>query len=214
MIDFLIIQIDFVQNFFVNFLTNPWEIVWIFALIFMFLSFSVTNDKKMFILLAICSWFYSIHFFWLWLITAWYINLLDIIKNLSVIRFKKNISIFTWFSVIYLIVWWLTANWDILSFLLTIATIVSMYAAFFFRWITLRLVYLWVIFIYMTYTVVWNSISWSISNLVMIISICLSIYLIYKRRWFWWKVRYYRFLISKNIRKFIGFRYRRVKFIR
>lgn len=190
------------------------EIVWVFALIFIVLSFLETNDRKMFLLLAIGSFFYSIHFWWLGLITASIINFFDILKNVAVTKYKKNTSLFLFFTVIYTIIWVKTWNWELMPYLFTLASILSLYAAFFLKWITLRGVYFTSFTIQLIYTIVWHSLSWSIINLLFLLSITSSIYLLYKRRWFLWKIRYARFLLLKNLRRFLWYRYWRVKFLR
>ena len=191
----------------------PMEIIWVFALIFIVLSFLETDDKKMFILLAIWSFFYWIHFWGIWLLTAALINFFDIAKNLAVTKYKKNEFVFAFFVIAYTIIWVKTWNWEIMNYLFTLASITSLYAAFFLRWISLRIVYLAVVMIYLIYTIVWNSLTWSITNLLFFISISSSMYMLYKRRWFLWKVRYARFLFFKNLRKMFWYRFHRVKFL-
>lgn len=197
----------------------PMEVIGIFALIFIVLSFFET-DKKMFILLAIGSFFYWIHFLGLWLMTMACINLIDIAKNLVVIKYKKNELLFLIFILAYTLMWiytakmWVyTVNWVILSYLATLASIISLFAAFFLKWISLRIVYFVSIIIQLIYTIVWNSLSWSIINILLLLTVVSSAYLLYKRRWFLWKVRYARFLFLKNLRKFFWYRYGRVKFL-
>lgn len=191
----------------------PMEIIWVFALIFIVLSFLETDDKKMFILLAIWSFFYWIHFWGIWLITAALINFFDIAKNLAVTKYKRNEFVFAFFVIAYTIIGVKTWNWELMNYLFTLASITSLYAAFFLRWISLRIVYLAVVMIYLLYTIVWNSLTWSITNLLFFISLSSSMYMLYKRRWFLWKVRYARFLFLKNLRKFFWYRYGRVKFL-
>lgn len=199
---------------FLDYINLPWEIVWVFALIFIVLSFLETDDKKMFILLAIGSLFYWIHFLWLWLITAAYINFFDIAKNLAVTQYKKNSTLFWLFFIAYLIIGYKTAAWETMSYLFTIASITSLFAAFYLRWISLRIVYFASIMIQLIYTIIWNSLTWSIINILFLLSITSSMYLLYKRRWFLWKVRYASYVFYKNFRKFMWFRYKRIKFLR
>lgn len=213
MTEFIYVQFQFISNFLLSYISNPWEIIGIFALIFNVLSYLEKNDRKMFILLSICSGFYSIHFLWLWLLTASLINLFDVWKNLAVLKYKKNNYLFLVFATIYTIIWIKTWNW-ILSYLFTAWSILSLYSAFYFRWISLRIVYLLVTIIYLVYSIDWNSISWSLTALLFIIMLSISIFSLYKRRWFLWKVRYYRFLFLKNTRKLLGYRIRRFKFLR
>ena len=87
-----------------------WEFVWMIALVFNIISYLEKNDKMMFIMLAICSFFYWIHFLWLWLLTASVINFFDVFKNLAVIKHKKNIKLFSIFAIVYVIIWFETGN--------------------------------------------------------------------------------------------------------
>lgn len=191
-----------------------WEFVWMIALVFNIISYLEKNDKMMFIMLAICSFFYWIHFLWLWLLTASFINFFDVFKNLAVIKHKKNIKLFTMFAIVYIIIWFETGNWEILSYLFTAGSILSLFAAFYFRWISLRIVYLIVTFIYFFYSFAWNSISWMLTSLIFIITLSSSIYVLYKRRWFWWKVRYYKYLLHRKWIRLFASRHRRLKFLR
>lgn len=191
-----------------------WEFVWMIALVFNIISYLEKNDKMMFIMLAICSFFYWIHFLWLWLLTASVINFFDVFKNLTVINHKKNIKLFTMFAIVYVIIWFETGNWEILSYLLTLGSILSLFAAFYFRWISLRIVYLIVTFIYFFYSFAWNSISWTLTSLVFIITLSSSIYVLYRRRWFWWKVRYCKYLLHRKCIRLFASRHRRLKFLR
>ena len=191
-----------------------WEFVWMIALVFNIISYLEKNDKMMFIMLAICSFFYWIHFLWLWLLTASFINFFDVFKNLVVIKYKKNIKLFSLFTVVYVIIWFETGNWEILSYLLTFGSILSLFAAFYFRWISLRIVYLIVTFIYFFYSFAWNSISWMLTSLVFIITLSSSIYVLYRRRWFWWKVRYCKYLLHRKWIRLFASRHRRLKFLR
>ncbi len=191
----------------------PMEVIGVFAMIFIVLSFLETDDKRMFLLLAIWSFFYWVHFWGIWLLTAALINFFDILKNLAVTRYKKNEYLFWFFVIAYTIIWVKTWNWETMPYLFTLASITSLFAAFFLRWISLRIVYFASIMIQLIYTIVWNSLSWSIINILFLLSITSSIYLLYKRRWFLWKVRYAKFLFLKNLRRLSWHRFHRVKFL-
>jgi hypothetical protein len=191
-----------------------WEFIWLIALFFNVVSYTEKNDRMLFIMLAICSFFYWFHFLWLWLITASVINFFDVFKNLIVIKYKKNLYLFLLFTIVYLIIWYKTANGEILSYLLTFWSIISLYAAFYFTWITLRIVYLVVTSIYLVYSIVWNSISGTLTSIIFIFVLSSSIYILYKRRWFWWKVRYYKYLLHRKFIRLFSSRNRRLKFIK
>lgn len=191
-----------------------WEIIWLIALFFNVISYTEKNDRMLFIMLAICSFFYWLHFLWLGLLTASFINFFDVFKNLIVIKYKKNLYLFLLFTIVYLIIWYKTANGEILSYLLTFWSILSLFAAFYFTWITLRIVYLLVTFIYLFYSIIWNSISGTLTSIIFIFVLSSSIYILYRRRWFWWKVRYYKYLLHRKWIRLFASRHRRLKFLR
>lgn len=190
-----------------------WEAFWIFALVFIVLSFLETNDKKMFILLAIWSFFYAIHFYYLALFTAALINFIDVIRNIVVLKYKKNDYIFWIFLIIYVTIWIQTANWEFLNYMFTLATLLSIFAAFYLKWLSLRYLYLTSIIMQLIFTIIWNSISWSLLNILFIISISITIFTLYKRQSLTWKIRYYKVLLYKKIRKLLWLKYKRYKFI-
>lgn len=165
-------------------------------------------------MLAICSFFYWLHFLWLGLLTASIINFFDVFKNLIVIKYKKNLYLFLLFTIVYLIIWYKTANGEILSYLLTFWSILSLFAAFYFTWIPLRLIYILTNFIYLIYSYFWNSLSWTLTSIIFIFVLSSSIYILYRRRWFWWKVRYYKYLLHRKWIRLFASRHRRLKFLR
>lgn len=191
-----------------------WEIIWLIALFFNVVSYTEKNDRMLFIMLAICSFFYWLHFLWLGLLTASFINFFDVFKNLIVIKYKKNLYLFLLFTIVYLIIWYKTANGEILSYLLTFWSIISLFSAFYFTWIPLRLIYILTNFIYLIYSYFWNSLSWTLTSIIFIFVLSSSIYILYRRRWFWWKVRYYKYLLHRKWIRLFASRHRRLKFLR
>ncbi len=191
-----------------------WEIIWLIALFFNVVSYTEKNDRMLFIMLAICSFFYWLHFLWLGLLTASFINFFDVFKNLIVIKYKKNLYLFLLFTIVYLIIWYKTANGEILSYLLTFWSIISLFSAFYFTWIPLRLIYILTNFIYLIYSYFWNSLSWTLTSIIFIFVLSSSIYILYRRRWFWWKIRYYKYLLHRKWIRLFASRHRRLKFLR
>lgn len=191
-----------------------WEIIWLIALFFNVVSYTEKNDRMLFIMLAICSFFYWLHFLWLGLLTASIINFFDVFKNLIVIKYKKNLYLFLLFTIVYLIIWYKTANGEILSYLLTFWSIISLFSAFYFTWIPLRLIYILTNFIYLIYSYFWNSLSWTLTSIIFIFVLSSSIYILYRRRWFWWKIRYYKYLLHRKWIRLFASRHRRLKFLR
>lgn len=179
-----------------DFINSSWEIIWFIGLFFCILSFTEKDDRKMFLLLALASFFYWLHFYWVWLLTASFLNFLEINKNLLALKYKKNLYIFFIFIISYLIIWWLTANWEIISYLIIIASIISIYAAFFLEWLKLRITYLTSNMFNLIYNFIWWSIAWTVSCILFMIILSYSSYILYKRKHFWGKILNYKYLLG------------------
>lgn len=178
-----------------------WQTIWIIALLLNILSYHEKNDKKMFFLLAVTSLFYGFHFYWIWLITASLINFFDIWKNIIVTRYKKSTPLFIFFAIIYSIIGVMTSNGEILSYLLVFASILTIYAAFYFRAIALRIVYLLATFVYLLYSIDGKSLSGTLMAILFIIILSSSIYALYKYRGIFWKLRYMKVCCIKGCKK-------------
>lgn len=188
-----------------------WEIIWILALWINILSYLEKNDKKMFILLALASLFYAFHFYGIGLLTASLVNFFDIGKNIIVTKYKRNMSLFIFLAISYAIIGVMTSNGEILSYLLVFASILTMYAAFFFHWIALRVVYLLATFVYLLYSIDGKSLSWTLTALLFIVLLSLSISALYRYRGIVWKIRYFKMCCIKKCKKRLHFHKRRFK---
>ncbi|NVP17855.1 YgjV family protein [Candidatus Gracilibacteria bacterium] len=191
-----------------------WEIIGLIALFFNVVSYTEKNDRMLFIMLAICSFFYGLHFLGLGLLTASFINFFDVFKNLIVIKYKKNLYLFLLFTIVYLIIGYKTANGEILSYLLTFGSIISLFSAFYFTGIPLRLIYILTNFIYLIYSYFGNSLSGTLTSIIFIFVLSSSIYILYRRRGFWGKIRYYKYLLHRKWIRLFASRHRRLKFLR
>ena len=156
-----------------------WRIIGFIALIFVFFAFKETNDKKLIIYLAIGSFFWGFHFWFLWLISASLINFFDVFKNLIWLKYKKNNYWISFFVSSYIIIWLYTYldTGKIISFFPTIASILWAIAVFIFQWVYLRFILLSTLFIWFSY----NFIGWSYAGMSSDIAlIWASLYGIYK----------------------------------
>lgn len=178
-----------------------WEIIWIIALLLNILSYHEKNDKKMFFMLAITSLFYGFHFYWIGLMTASLVNFFDIGKNIIVTRYKKSTPLFIFFAISYSIIGVITSSGEILSYLLVFSSILTLYAAFYFHGIALRIVYLMATFSYLLYSVDGKSLSGTLTALLFIILLSSSIYVLHKYRGILWKVRYMKVCCIKGCKK-------------
>lgn len=197
-----------------TFINLSWEAIWFIALIIRLAASFEKDDRKLFLLLATCSFFYWIHFFWLWLFTASFINFFDVTKNLVALKFKKNLYVFFFYIISYTIIGGLTSHWHIIPFMFVIWSMISIYAAFFLKGIYLRLCYLITNLLYLSYSIYGWSIAWSVSSILFSISLSFSIYILFKRKWFIWKIKYYNSLAYKKVVKFFEIKKLKIKMIK
>lgn len=147
-----------------------WQIIWYIALAVVFFAFKETDDKKLLIYLAIGSGIWGIHFSFLWLIAAAGINFFDVFKNIIGLKYEKNNYWVSFFILSYICIgigtYYYTQN--LISFLPTIASVLSAIAVFWFRGIPLRLILIGTLFVWFGYNFVGNSYAGMTSDIVLI----------------------------------------------
>lgn len=155
-----------------------WQAIGFLALFFVFLAFKETDDKKLIIYLAIGSWIWGIHFWFLWLLAASAINFFDVWKNLIWLKYEKNKYWISFFVLSYIFIWYFTHQHtgNIVSFLPTLASIIWSIAVFCFRWITLRILMISTLFVWFIYNFIGSSYAWMISDIVLVFATLYGIY--------------------------------------
>jgi len=159
------------------------QAIWFIALFFVFLAFKETDDRKLIIYLAIGSWIWGIHFWFIGLFAASAINVFDVFKNLIWLKYKKNNYWVSFFVISYIIIGVLTYHytWSYISYLPTLASIIWAVAVFLFRWIALRVLLLSTLFIWFSYNFIGLSYAGMVSDIALVFA---SLYGIYKLKKF------------------------------
>lgn len=163
-----------------------WQSIGFVALIFVFLAFKETQDRKLIIYLAIGSWIWWLHFSALGLYAAAGINFFDVFKNLIALKWKKNNYWITFFITSYVLigVWTYHYTNQIYSFLPTITSILWVLWVLYFRWIRMRLFLISTLFIWFIYNYIGWSIAWMVSDIALIIAMIYGIYKIKSKKTF------------------------------
>lgn len=151
---------------------NPlWQIIWIIAFIFNVFTFVVTNEKRFFILLAICSLLWWIHYHMIWWLSWAYISYLEIFSNLLILKYKKSIKLFFFFLVCYFVILYFTFEpWEIYSVIPVVNASLMAYFSFFLSGLRLKLWIPIVMIFWLIYDVSNFSIWWVVSDVVLFIS--------------------------------------------
>ena len=160
-----------------------WQVIGFIALWFAFFAFKETDDKKLLIYLALCSFVWSIHFWILWLFAAAGINAFDIFKNLAWLKWKKNTYWITFFIFAYILIGITTYQYtnSLISFIPTIASVLWVIWVLCFKGISMRLFLISTLVMWFIYNYVWWSYAWMVSDVVLIWA---TLYWIYKLRKF------------------------------
>lgn len=147
------------------------QIIWFIALFINIIAFVTSKDKIFLIFMAISSFVWWIHFYYLWLFTAAYISFFDILKNIIALKYKKNYYIFSFLIISYLIIWFYTFDFkNIFTIIPTINAILSVFFIYFLKWIKLKLWFLFILILWFTYNFYWNSLGWMFSDFILFIS--------------------------------------------
>ena len=147
-----------------------WQTIGLLALWINIIGFLTKNDKKFLIFMMISSLFWWIHFQMLWLLAASYTNFFDILKNFLALKYKKNKIIPTILIFIYLIIWIYTYTHNLISLIPIINSIASVTLIFYCQWIVLRIWFLCILWLWVSYNLVWHSIGWFASDIILFIA--------------------------------------------
>jgi len=159
--------------------------IWFIALFFVFLWFKEADDKKLIIYLTIGSFFWWIHFSWLWLVAAAWINFFDIWKNFLGLKYEKNKWLIVFFISSYVLIWIVSYLYtqNLSSLLPTFASIISVIWVFILRGIPLRISLLFVLLVWFIYNIIWGSIAWVTSDIFLVWATIYGIYKIKNKKY-------------------------------
>jgi hypothetical protein len=170
------------------FLQNPfWQTIWIIAFFISIYNFLYCRDKKFIIFTAIASLFWGVHFLFIWALTAAYINIFDIFKNISALKRERNKKWMWWFLIVYFFIWLYnffsfdleTFNiWELnyYSLLPTFSALFSTYLVFMTRWIFMKWWFLIVVLAWFIYNIYFGSIGWVMTDIALFIVWIIWIY--------------------------------------
>jgi len=162
------------------FLGNPLgQTLWLIAFWVSVYNFLYCRDKKFILFALIASIFWGSHFFVLGLLSAAYINFVDVIKNALALRYEKNKYITLGFIMIYIILSYLTYNWP-LSLIPLATAILSTILVFYVRWVYLNTWFMIVIAMWLVYNFTGWSIGGVMTDITLMVSWLIGIYKIIK----------------------------------
>ena len=145
-----------------------WQIIGLIALSLQIISFIEKKDKSFFLFLSISSVFWAVHYFLLGLISWWWVNVLDVIKNYVGYKWWKSQIIFYGFWILYLFIGIYLFDGSIYWIIPILASLLSIYAIFFSRWENLRVYYGIIMFLWLVYNILWFSIAGIITDILLI----------------------------------------------
>lgn len=153
--------------------------IWFLALWISIFAFKETDDKKILVYLALCSFVWSIHFWMLWLFAAAWINAFDIFKNIAWLKWKKNNYWIGFFIISYIAIWIAIFHytWKLFSFLPTFTSVLWTIGVLCFTWVKMRLFLIATLCIWFVYNFIWGSIPGMTSDILLIWA---TLYWIYK----------------------------------
>jgi len=163
-------MIEIFKNIIDIFLANPTaQTIWIVAFLVSVYNFWFCKDKKFIFFTMVASAIWWIHFLLLWLLSAAYINLIDVSKNALALKYEKNKYMTVTFIVIYTVISYFTFDW-LISLIPLSTAIASTILVFYVRGIYLNIWFLFVIGLWMTYNYLWHSIWWFTTDTTIMIS--------------------------------------------
>jgi hypothetical protein len=161
--DYIYIVIDiFKENFY-------GQLIWLLAFLVSIYNFLFCKDRKFIIFTAIASLIWGIHFYSIWLIAAALVNIIDILKNMLALKYKKSKNIAILFVLFYIIIWFITFK-SYVDIIPTLTAIISTYLVFYVRWIWLNIGFMGVIILWGIYNILWHSIWWLATDITLSIT--------------------------------------------
>ncbi|MDC0506261.1 YgjV family protein [Candidatus Gracilibacteria bacterium] len=122
-------------------------------------NFLFCENKKFIIFTAVASVAFGFHYYSLGLIAAAGVNAFDVVKNLLSLKYERNLKLVLGFSLIYLIIGYLTYTGELVSIIPTLTALASTYLVFYVRGIWLNIGFLFIILMWMVYNYLGNSIG-------------------------------------------------------
>lgn len=162
------------------FISNPlWQTIGLIAFFISIYNFTYCRDKRFIVFTWIASLVWWFHFLLIWLLSAAFINLVDVFKNALALKYEKNKYITVSFIFIYCIISYFTFD-GLISLIPLLTAILSTIIVFYIRGVYLNIWFLFVIVLWMIYNFIWGSIWGFITDTSLMISWIIWIYKIIK----------------------------------
>lgn len=164
------------ENIYNLFLLNPLgQFLWLMAFVVSIYNFLYCKNKRFIFFTMIASIFWWFHFLALWLLSAAYINIVDVLKNALALKYEKNKYITLGFILVYIIISYFTYV-GIISLIPLATAILSTILVFYVRGVYLNIWFLFVIVLWMIYNFIWGSIGWFMTDTTLMVTWIIWIY--------------------------------------
>jgi len=144
-------------------------IVWISGLI-------VLEDRKTIKIFIASSFFWMLHFIFLWNLAALWATIIWAIRLMLSLKYQKNMNVLLWVVFVSLVFGFFSYDGSILSLLPLIATAGASYWFFFLEKAQLRILLWFISLLWLTYHFNTGSMSWVVNELIVQCTIFYSIY--------------------------------------
>lgn len=139
-------------------------VLWYIAICVWFLSFLIKNDKKLLQVNALFNILMWSHLYLLWWFSGAYTLFFDAFKNILSTRYKYNIPLLAFFTLVNIGILFLTFDGSFLSLFPWIASISWTAGIFLLTWIRLRFLIMFVIVTWFLYNLSLYSIPWMLGS--------------------------------------------------
>jgi hypothetical protein len=167
MVDFIVNSYNTLIDLFIK--EPVWQTIWVVAFVFSIYTFMFCKDKRFVFFNMIISIFWWAHFFALWLATAAYIHMVDILKNALALKFEKNKYLTLGFILVYIVISYFKFDWMI-SLIPLVTAIISTILVFYVRGVYLNIWFLFVIALWMVYNYTGWSVWWLATDITLMVS--------------------------------------------
>lgn len=164
-------------------LQNPiWQILWFIAMAIAFMALIQKDDHKTLKIIIISMSFWAIHFYILWVYSAFTATIIWIFRTFLSLKYKKNKRIFLWI-VSATIVFWIITYENSFSLLPIIWSIISAYWYFFFERIRLRFFMFVTSLFWFTFNISTWSLWWIINEILIQFLLIIAMYKMIIEEW-------------------------------
>lgn len=157
--------------------------IWLLALLLTIVAFVSKKDNIFLIFMIMASFLWWIHFTFLSLLPAAFINFFDTFKNYLAYKYKQNKKFFIFLLISYIFIGLFTVDLgNYLSFIPIFNSILSVFLIFYFKGIKLKIGFIFIVSMWFIYNYFWNSIAWMLSDMILFVSGWLWVYKIYNSK--------------------------------